>query len=499
VRKLKLLIAVIVLSLTSSVFVASPILASSSYDPNSGNGTVECITSGIGATGWFTVQDNVVISSSSCAGEAVIPAGVTHIGNDAFWGEAALESVLFEGGSGLLSIVSVAFGSTTRLYSITLPSSVTAIGSSAFWGASSITRINIPKKVKNIEESTFAYAWDLQTVTFASGSELETIGDSAFRDAMSLSSIEIPFGVTSIGEYAFNYTIGLSQIKIPGSVTSIGSYAFFNSYHLESVTFENESSLTTIGSYAFSQTSSLASISIPRRVSSIGSHAFYRAWSLRWVYFLGNAPAIVGSRNFANDGEDLPKAIITPGATGFAPIGETWNGLTIGRVHVVSYDSSGGTPVNSNTFISFEEIETQPAPPTRTNYIFDGRSATNGGELIRFPYAPSIASDITLYAKWTIDPNYTAALELATRTVGVKKSLVAKKLAKKVGITIVSPKAKLSISVAKSSKKICKKSGSKLKTLKRGNCVVTFTVQEPKPKAGKKPKPTKIRKIFVVR
>ena len=42
------------------------------------------------------------------------------------------------------------------------------------------------------------------------------------------------------------------------------------------------------------------------------------------------------------------------------------------------------------------------------------------------------------------------------------------------------------------------KSGSKLKTLKAGNCVVTFTVQEPKPKKGKKPKATKTVKTLVV-
>jgi hypothetical protein len=91
-----------------------------------------------------------------------------------------------------------------------------------------------------------------------------------------------------------------------------------------------------------------------------------------------------------------------------------------------------------------------------------------------------------------------AAAELAARTIGLKKKFAIKPLAKQVGVPIVSPKAKVTFKVAKSSKKVCTKSGSKLKTLKAGNCVVTFTVQEPKPKKGKKPKATKTVKTFVV-
>jgi hypothetical protein len=83
-------------------------------------------------------------------------------------------------------------------------------------------------------------------------------------------------------------------------------------------------------------------------------------------------------------------------------------------------------------------------------------------------------------------------------TVVAKKTYAVRSLVKTVGLTNVSTKAIISISVAKSSKRICTKSGSKLKTLKAGNCIVTFTVQEPKPKKGKKPKATKTVKTLVV-
>jgi hypothetical protein len=90
------------------------------------------------------------------------------------------------------------------------------------------------------------------------------------------------------------------------------------------------------------------------------------------------------------------------------------------------------------------------------------------------------------------------SLTITPQVVVAKKTYAARSLVKTVGLTNVSSKATISISVAKSSKKVCTKSGSKLKTLAAGSCVVTFTVQEPKPKKGKKPKATKTVKTLVV-
>ena len=83
-------------------------------------------------------------------------------------------------------------------------------------------------------------------------------------------------------------------------------------------------------------------------------------------------------------------------------------------------------------------------------------------------------------------------------TFPAKKKYSTKALASQLGVVIVSPKAKVSFKVSGPSKKICTKSGTKLRTLKAGNCVVTFTVQEPKPKKGKKPKATKTTTTFAV-
>jgi hypothetical protein len=72
-------------------------------------------------------------------------------------------------------------------------------------------------------------------------------------------------------------------------------------------------------------------------------------------------------------------------------------------------------------------------------------------------------------------------------------------LAKKVGVKVVSSKAKVTMTVAGSSKKNCAVVAGKLKTLKAGNCVVSFTVQEPKAAKGKQPKAAKTTKTLVIK
>jgi uncharacterized repeat protein (TIGR02543 family) len=352
---------------------------------------------------------------------------------------------------------------------VVIPAGVTSIGDSAFSGASSLTSITIPASVITIEDWAFRNTSSLASVTFEPNSQLTSIGNYAFRSVNGnvLTSFTIPARVTSIGEEAFRAQNALTSVTIPASVTSIGRDAFWSTRSLTS------------------------------------------------VYFLGNAPANIGTTPFLSVASGA-KAYIKSGATGFGSAGDGWNGLIVEvGVYTVSYNTNGGSNISAQ---GFRGNIAEPSAPTRTGYTFAGWSATDGGSVLTFPYTPTSNSDQTLHAKWnaipvietpvtvaetpvTVVDNSAAmatAAELAARTIRAKKSLAAKSLAKQVGIRIVSSKATVSISVAKSSKRICTKSGSKLKTLKAGSCVVTFIVQEPKPKTGKKPKATKTVKTLVV-
>lgn len=66
----------------------------------------------------------------------------------------------------------------------------------------------------------------------------------------------------------------------------------------------------------------------------------------------------------------------------------------------VTFDSNGGTPVAEQVVKSGKPV-TEPAAPTKDGYIFDGWF--NGDN--EWNFASPVTSDMTLVAKWEIDPN----------------------------------------------------------------------------------------------
>jgi len=124
--------------------------------------------------------------------------------------------------------------------------------------------------------------------------------------------------------------------------------------------------------------------------------------------------------------------------------------------------------------------------------------ATSSGLRISVPQKVSVVPTVSTEVAITTTPIKAPVVVTPTQVFVAKKAYGAKSLAEQVGVTIVSKKATVSLKVANSSKKICIKSGTKLKTLKAGNCLVTFTVQEPRSKKGKLPKSKKTVKTLVV-
>jgi uncharacterized repeat protein (TIGR02543 family) len=253
--------------------------------------------------GTYTVVSNIVTANTSCAGIASIPAGVTSIGNGAFYNNTSVTSVTIP--NSVTTIADDAFFGNTSLTSVTIPNSVTSIGGYAFYNSTSLTSVTIGASVAQIGNGAFQNA---PLTSLAIPNSVTIIGDDAFRDT-SLTSVTIGTSVAQIGNGAFQNT-PLTSLTIPNSVTSIG-FNTFRDTSLTSVTIGN--SVMQIGDGAF-QDVPLTSLTIPNSVTNIDFNAF-RNTSLTSVTFLGNAPS-VGSDAF----ENLPvgaTAYVSPSATGF--------------------------------------------------------------------------------------------------------------------------------------------------------------------------------------
>ena len=191
------------------------------------------------------------------------------------------------------------------------------------------------------------------------------------------------------------------SVEIPAGVTRIEDSAFEYAPSLQAVTFQFGSQLARIGQYSFSFAESLINIDIPASVTNIDDYAFDNATSLVRVYFLGNAPTSISSDAFSFVANGA-KAIIKPGATGFANEGQTWKGLIVEQERfTITYNSASGSAVDSGSFTSGGSIQTAPTS-TRPGYSLLGWSTSATGSVIEFPYSPTATSDITLHAIWQL-------------------------------------------------------------------------------------------------
>ena len=387
--------------LFAACFFASPAQANVPLPPE---GSYVCTTGqlrvGSDPSSTYTISSGgVVDNGDSCTGAVVIPEGVTAIDDSAF--------------------------EDSSLASITLPASVMGIGSRAFSGATALTSITIPAGVISIGDGAFKNTTALTSISVNPANPSFTSIDGMLLNkevttliqysvAKSATSITIPTGVTTIGRQAFSGATFLTSITMQTGVTTIKQGAFNGMTSLSDITIPE--GVTTIGDQAFGGASALTSVTIPASVTSIGNFSFDNASALKDVYFFGNAP-ILGDEPFASTASGF-KAHISATATGFGTE-PTWNGLTLQvGVYRVTHNAANGSAVASGAFFRGGTIRSAPVS-TRDGHTLAGWSATSNGSLVTFPYTPSVANDITLFAIWTPTANPTTTTTVAPTTTTV--------------------------------------------------------------------------------
>lgn len=194
-----------------------------------------------------------------------------------------------------------------------IPSSVTSIGAYAFRSCRNMTDLTIQSNVVSIGQNAFEYCEDLSDVVIPAS--VTNIGSYAFSGTLYLDTVTFEQGstISTLSDGIFSIS-GLQSINIPDSVTSIGSQAFARSNRLRSISLP--ANLTSIGASAFVDCTSLTSITIPSRVTRIGNSAFSGCTAVSMINFNATNMSDLSEDNnvFMNVGRDTAGTILNVGA-----------------------------------------------------------------------------------------------------------------------------------------------------------------------------------------
>ena len=359
--------------------------------------------------------------------------------------------------SKLTSIPEGAFAYCKNLKTIKLPRTITSIRDEAFYNCQSLTNIEGLDKcnLKSIGSAAFSNCKALENLDF-SKSTFTNVPSKAFNGCSALAKITLPNTLTTIGGYAFYACYGIPQLDLSNTaLTTLENYALYQMR--ETTKFSLPDSISSIGTHAFSVSTSNGAVPtiLPASLKDKVNYkdAATSPWLNRKVMFTDeNVKTIHFYGNGATIGDTEPMFVsegskVTLPSCGFSKtnyIFKGWNTKADGTgesykpnatlttipsklyaqwaktSYKVNLVYTGGTikingvnHTNSYTMTcTFKNASTTYSLPTtsqvmRTGYKFvawyDNEECT--GKILTKITIDNV-SDMTLYAKWRVDPNH---------------------------------------------------------------------------------------------
>ncbi len=341
--------------------------------------------------------------------EVTLPHSIERIGEDAFAYCAHLKTVNFADGGSLKNIGAGAFSSCVKLETIDLPATVAEIGYTAFSYCTNLKTVTFGQgcQMTAIGDQAFSECISLTEIDLPSG--LSYIEYGMFRGCEKLSRVSIPEGVWYIREEAFEGCKSLKSIELPDSMSNIKSafsgsgieeviisegnthltvekdaiynydkskiyhifdnvktftvpntvidFSFENNTSIESIYFEDGSTITVIPQTAFNSCTNLKYIELPATVTSIETCAFMNTHSLSEIY-LPDSISNISQWAFGGSGLKsltIPKGLKTVGKEAFSDIQNLLTLVIPETVELIEDEAFVRT--NIQTIINASELE----------------------------------------------------------------------------------------------------------------------------------------------
>lgn len=293
-KKLRLIISVLLILLTTQVYV----LAAPRIPVYKVGNVLYFLDKSSGTITGFAGEPKDVIIPLSLGGYNVVS-----IGSRAFAGSTTLNTLCIP--DGITTVSAEAFASCPNLTSVEIGSSVSYIGSKAFANCQNLSRVSFLGLPAYIETDAF----DNTNWIAESSAEFLMLGSTTLLQYNGAAeTVVVPAGVKSIAANAFAYNEAVKEIILPDTLEKIGDNAFVHCRNLEKVTIPEtvshigagsfddtkwmqnyESDFVVVNGILISYKGTDAHIRIPEGITAIGSGAFMANETLRSVYICDTA------------------------------------------------------------------------------------------------------------------------------------------------------------------------------------------------------------------